>query len=799
MTLKFIDNAAKLCGTSLVMAAVLAGCGGGGGGSVVSTDSSAITIAGNAVKGTLKSAKISVYKTTAAGTQGDLLTETTSDGNGHYFATVTGYTGMVLLVASVVPGKTKMFDEATGVDIDPTSDFSMRTAVAAESGKSYSAQINPFTELAAVAALAKAGGLSASNVVQSNKDLSETLGFDPNSAAPDFDALTKAPRNALAAALTALSKMAKADDIPACVSAVGQAEKVKCVTNELASKGLADVGIKSALQAKLDVETDAAGLPVVAVTQPSGTPVTAASTLAQTKAFFAALRSNVKALDATDMSLQTELQAVTNDMQNRTTPVVTSSLDALEVAMRGAQLWKDILKNPNAAFVSNVTFYRYETQTWATTVPTGSGPSVGGTTIVPVPIGGCSFNSDTDYNILATSRADANYIACGTRGQNVSATNANGEQTNCQNVGEWCYSVWTTRVRLHPDAATPGKFTVYTQTRKAKMVLAAGNTTVEDKAARVQYGAAFPGNASVLTAAWDSTAQPTTVTLAGELSPGFQSNNNWMSYWDSASNRWIYKPATTSVLGDKHNVNLSASITKVGALDMLALSGSIDLIKSGVLETAIYLGAGSYMQATSGNSSAQDGSQEMLLKLKINTEGSAILGDLKLSAFKADKSGMDYIPTAMDFTGSIQRNGTNFFEGSVKALATNHAAFNMMLPPSSTNPRNMKVDLTGKIVIAQRPTLNLSLSVTDTDTGWLTSSTAFTGQYRQGLQTINLTGSSDRSRNQITMTNTDGVKMIVNSLNSVYPLTFGAADDVMGNFNSQTNRITYTDNTYEQF
>lgn len=789
MKLKSIDRAARLFGTSFVVAAVVAGCGGGS--SVVDVGTvtpvtpvtpSTATIAGDAVKGPLKFAKISVYKVTATGTKGDLLIETTSDANGHYSVTVTGYTGMVLVVASVDPLKTKMFDEATGADITPVADFSMRTAMAAESGKTYSAQINPFTELATLAALLKTGGLSVANVAQSNKDLFETLGFDPNSAAPDFDATTKAPKNALAAALTALSKMAKADDLPACVSAVGQAEKVKCVTKELANRGLADVGIKSALQAKLDVETDAAGLPVVAITQPSGTPVTAASTLAQTKAFFAALRNNVKALDATDMSLQTELQAVTNDMQNRTTPVVTSSLDALEVAMRGAQLWKDILKNPNAVFVTGKTFY-------------GNPDYFGNLTAV----GSCSFNSDVKYNVLATSKADANYIACGTKGWNSPATNTSGEQTNCQKVGEWCYSVWTTRVRLHPDAATPGKFTVYTQTRKAKMVLAADKTTVEDKTARFEYGAAFPGNASVLTAAWDANVQPTSVTLAGELSPGFQSNNMWMSYWDSTANRWIYKPATISPLGDKHNVNLSVAVTKLGTLDKLALSGSIDLIKAGVLETAISLGAGSYVQATSGNNSAQDGSQEMLLKLKSNTAGSAIMGDLKFSAFKTDKSGTDYIPTVMDFTGTIQRNGTNFFEGSVKVLASNHAAFNMMLPPSTTNRRDMSLDLTGKITIAQRPTLNLRLSVVDTNTGLSTSSTAFNGQYRQGSQTINLVGSSNVSGSLTTMTNTDGVKMVVDSTKSVYPLTFGAANDTMGSFDSRSSRMTYTDSTYEQY
>ena len=53
-----------------------------------------------------------------------------------------------------------MYDEATGKTISPAADFVLRASFPAESGKTYSAQINPFTDLATAAAMAKSGGLT---------------------------------------------------------------------------------------------------------------------------------------------------------------------------------------------------------------------------------------------------------------------------------------------------------------------------------------------------------------------------------------------------------------------------------------------------------------------------------------------------------------------------------------------------------------------------------------------------------------------------------------------------------------
>ena len=768
---------------TLAVAAFIAGCGGGSE-SGSAADTTSLTIQGAAVKGPMAKAKISLYKITADGKQGDLLKETTSDSNGHYSVTLNGYSGVVLAIASVVPGTTTMFDEATGQTISPTAGFTLRASFPVESGTTYSAQINPFTDLATAIALAKSDHLTATNVTQANADLAAAFHFNPLTVTPTFGA-DKKPTNSAAAALAAVSQMALSGDL-GCASAGDQAAKVACVTAVLSTKGLTDTGVKSSLQSKINLVVDDAGLPALPITDASGTPVSTATPLEQTKTFMGTLRSNAKALDAADLSLQTELQKVADDMQGRTAPLASSSITALNVARLGAQLWNDVIKG-SASFVSGRSFYQgYEY------------------------LGGCSFYSDTTYNTLATSKADAKYVSCQAATQYIPATNTNGEQTWCSAVGEWCDTAWSYRVRLHPDATDANKFTLYTQTRQAKRTAKTvsgtytypnGYATAYDET-RTPYGAAFPGNAATFAIQKDGSGQITALNLAGELSPAFSITSNFTSYFDNGLSRWVYKPNTVAtVLGDKHNVALSAALTKVGNLDKLALSGSVELIKAGALESRLELSTGSYLQAkqdATGSYSAHDGSQEMLLKLKGGTIGSTLTGDLKISAFTLDASGTSYIPTLVAFNGSVQRNGTAFFEGSLTGEALNYATFNSQRLRSLTNVQTLRVGLMGKVTIPNRPVLSLSLSATQNDKGSsANNTTALSGQYIQGLLTINVSGAGSAAANTITLESTSGVKLVIDKSKTSYPLT--KSSQLMGQYSTQTNRITYTDSSYEQF
>lgn len=767
---------------TLALVALIAGCGSGGGGNDAPANSADLAIQGDVMKGPMAKAKISLYKTTAEGQQGDLLLDTTSDDKGHYSATAKDYSGVMMLVASVVAGQTTMYDEATGLTISPAASFSMRASFPAEAGKTYSAQINPFTDSATAAALAKTGGLSALNVAQANKDVAEALSFDPLTTAADFDATSKAPKNAAAAALTALSKMAESGEL-GCVG--DQAAKVACVTKALSGKGLSEKGVKDALQKHINAVTFAAGLPALSIKDPSGTPVSGASALEQAKDFFGTLRSNVKALDATDVSLKTELQAVADDMKHRTAPIAKTSLDALNVARLGVQFWNDVIRNPSAPFVATKNF---------SAARTSYGYSE--------PLGGCSVFSDTDYTIVATSRADAKYLACGTVQQFVPATNANGEYKPCRATGEWCSTNWSVRVRLQPDVADASKFTVYTQTRAAKIVAKAlvnGNVSAYTEE-RTHYGAAFPGNAATVLTQSDSSGKVTALSLSGELSPAYQVGSG-SSHYNTSLAMWTYLPPAVTVLGDKHDVTLSAALSKVGELDKLAVSGSIALIKNGALETRIELADGSYLQAkqdATGSYSAQDGSQEMLLKLKASTAGSAVTGDLKISAFMLDASNTSYVPTLLSFAGSVQRNGVSFFEGTLTGEALNHASFKSNQPRSPTNEETARLSFTGRVIIPTRPILKVSLSVVNHARGGNANDTAdLAGQYSQGSITINLAGNTSAASDILKLESSEGISLVIDKAKSSHPLTKGS--EQVGVFSTANSRVTYSDNSYEQF
>lgn len=735
---------------------ILAACGGGS--SPDAVDNS-ITISGKAIKGPMSKALINVYKVNGDGSKGDLLKAAVdpSGSDGKYSVTVTGYSGVVI-VEAVATEDTRMQDEATGQSITPPLGFKMRASFAAESGKDYSAQINPFTEMATAAA-GKAGGFTATNVTQANQDMTATLRFDPMTTEAEFDAETKLPKGDLALALAAVSKVAQSDDLEACKEESGQPAKVQCVIEQMAIKGLNDSSVKTALETRSKLIADTAHINPLVISQPTTTPPSVAPPVEQAKEFMATLRSNAKALDASDLSLKTELQKVADDVTGRTAPIAESNINALYVATQGAKFWNDVIVDPNSAFQQTRTFGRAFD-----------------------PRGRCELFSDIAYTVSATSKADAKYVACGTAPKVVLAT------PMCATVGDLCQTNWSTRVRLHPDATSANKFTVYTRTRAAKITLQSGGNWAEPvdssgkRTGRTEYGAAFPGNAASFSWQSDISGNITSVSLIGELSPAFQIENG-----------------VASVLGDKHNVALSGALTKVGTLDTLAISGSIDLIKGGVLETGIALASGSYIKAQSdanGSYDAANGSQETLIKLAAKTAASAITGDLKIGAFKLDSSNTSYIPTEISFKGTVLRNDVSFFEGTLTAKALNHATRNSTLLRSAANPEVIRAEFLGKVMIPTRPPMTISLSATNTDMG-MTSNTQTTGQYSQGLITINLSGSSNATSNVTTLTSTSGLKLVVDSSKPTYPLTKGA--DSVGTYSTITKRLDYVGGTFEQF
>jgi hypothetical protein len=91
----------------------------------------------------------------------------------------------------------------------------------------------------------------------------------------------------------------------------------------------------------------------------------------------------------------------------------------------------------------------------------------------------------------------------------------------------------------------------------------------------------------------------------------------------------------------------------------------------------------------------------------------------------------------------------------------------------------------------------VSLSAATAATGQGTDVTSLSGQYQQGTQTINITGTTNATTRVLTLESTDGLKLVIDKSKSVYPITQNGT--AVGAYVTGTNRLTYSNGTFEQF
>lgn len=250
---------------------------------------------------------------------------------------------------------------------------------------------------------------------------------------------------------------------------------------------------------------------------------------------------------------------------------------------------------------------------------------------------------------------------------------------------------------------------------------------------------------------------------------------------------------------------LSAAMSQVNGVDKIDFSGTIALIKNSLPETNIELGTGSYILARPSSLgyvggpvsyTAQNGSQEMLLKLKGGSATSSFTGDIKVGAFKSDASGNTYQPTQVSFVGSVRRNGVSFFDGTILSESLNYSSFNAQMPPSSINVLAGRVGFVGNVIIPNRPALNVTLGITSKMAGGPADASLMSGQYAQGNSIVNVSGYNSGLTNVVTLESPGGVKLVIDRSKLVYPLT--KSGTLVGEYSTLTGVLTYTDSSYEQ-
>ena len=744
--------------TAVAFAATLVACGSGS--DVVEADTT--TIEGAIVKGPVHKAKVAAYKVNADGSRGDKLgDEVRSEADGSYKLSFSGYSGVVVIEAAA-DGETAIKDEATGTDVKPGSSFKLRSAVPlSATSRTFKVQVNPLTDVAVAAAQRKTGGFSAANVEQANKDLrSSVTGFDPLEDKPTFDADGKAT-NAAGAMMAAVSQMAKQGDLGC--STGDTAVKINCVVGELSKRtnGLTDSMIT--LNTRLEEVKVATGVTAPKVKTPDLTAVTPATAVTQAKAMIGGLRSNAKALDATDLSLTTELQAVADDMQNWVIPFSGTAVELNANIFHAAQYWQDFKAKSETA----ITFPVRPTFGWYDY----SGKS---------DYLSCGFYSDTDYKIEATKKSDAKYMACGSQW-------AIGSDSALGTVA------WSLRVRLH-EGATTDQYTVYTQTRKAKVIWEQANSKYVEPAApvRTHFPTSFPGNVMQLSVTRNTAGEVVGASLKGEMAPDYERNTM----------------GAFTVVAAKRTVDFNAGYTKVNGIETVTLEGTGTAVNAdGSVHSSIALGKGTLVQGagfSQGDSGyKKDGSHKAVMVIKAATARSAVEGQIEVTDAKLDASKTVYWPTNALFAGRVAKvaNGveTNFLKGSVRVQLVDFDKFNSNSPVSATNVQTIKSTIMADVNIPTRSVLGVDLTLLGNNRGSGNGSTvSLSGQYRQSPLVVNLDASAtDGVPAKVVLTSSDGIRLELDGTKKQHPITRMGVS--VGTYDEITKKVTYSDGTFEQF
>ncbi len=225
-----------------IAVALLTACGGGGGASSPAGNASAsasISLSGVASKGLMAGADVAVFAVNADGSVASTaLATTTTDAGGKYSLTFTGTQGQpyVVKVSAKADGSTTETDEVSGKSVSLPAGFSMRALFIPASAGSIatSANVTPFSEMAAAAAANASGGITPANATQAISTIKQLIGFDPTTTnvASTTTAVT-ANEQQLAVLLAAVSQMANGSGVLGC-SGADVGVKTKCIVDAMA-------------------------------------------------------------------------------------------------------------------------------------------------------------------------------------------------------------------------------------------------------------------------------------------------------------------------------------------------------------------------------------------------------------------------------------------------------------------------------------------------------------------------------------------------------------------------------------
>lgn len=811
----------RVLAPAVITSVLVSACGGGGSGSAGSDapapalPSASTTLSGVASKGPLKQALVTAYRVKDDGTRGDAITSKETDDNGGYTLDLGSHSGPVQLEMTVVAGKTRMADEASGIDQSLPDDFKLRSAlmVTAPTGSStqiQSASITPYTELATKIA-EDSGGLSRANIANATKVVFDLIGVDPVATRP-IDYSKTAPADAtedqkkyalLNAAVSTMASAAPTTTDAATLACFGSAgadtgKKIKCATDQIAKAVTVDrsggtataavnknfVGLGDALVAASnddknktgrkvssddadnkrlkDIETEVkAAVDGKAPPIKLDVPVQDQADVALAKLFFKRLRSNAASLQSAPLEtgLADGLRAFEASMRNEALAVTSETGQLLRLAQVGLTLWEDYklgnTTNPNSVPVAGLP--------GACTVFSGSFPTQFGGDDKQVGADGSAGAPYVPASETATSADNATWVGCSVN-KGVLPTAQNGVVQ------------YRRTLLLNTSAATAPATIPYIASTRSRSYDSASASLVQRNLTPTLSG-------SIAITLGDSL--PASLLLAGDLPPGVSAAGVLQ-----AARLPVNVGATVTALqSTATKVALTAGSLGVVPVGATAASMTVDLSVGGASAIVMPLALDAAPDAVP--TAAQLADASVILAARISTARGALQGRLVADRFRL--IGADELePNRVVFTGIISAAGTS---GTVGEVLNGTLEGSRSFAEGAALPTTM-VSFTGTLTLPNRPVVTLSLSGTETPAaGGADASTSLTGRYVQDTITLQATGSQRGSSKSLTLADSGGVTVsLVSGVNSAAVTVSGRAAATIDNARG---RITYVDGSFE--
>jgi hypothetical protein len=811
------------------VAAVLAACGGGGGSgnnNGGATPVADVTVEGVVAKGPATGATVSIFATDSSGKKANLLKQVTTSTGGAYSALITPQANAVLIEADLNGAD-------IGDELNPGKTYKgnageiMLAAFHLQNGTKTVAHITPFSDMAAAMASSHGGTdtYALADVDAANKKVRDLTISDHLTASPTGEMLVK---------LTSVAQFVKnkhSGNLATALDELRNGSKFDSTKNGFVVSAAVSQGLATACNATAATCATDNNFASTVLAQTAVAPTGTTTTLDTVKALFKDLRdtagaySNVSKtgeLDKAGDKLSLAVSSATGFVDDEALAIVAGITDgykqyndakASPLTTPFYSLGYDFsvfgqvaTKNTFGQLIPPSLQPRYACQlVKVTTLTTATGATDIATSVYAGP------TTANGVSVAALPVADINAFACygvGTVGR-LFGTALDDGISRFNSV----------TVLPQPD----GTFKYVHQTRKVNFDLTLQAASIRD------------GDAKFGTVAFvkDAQGRETTVNLTGELSPGFK-----MLRTRTVAERAKFK---------NHAVNLAFAATYPTSgtsttPDSVAISGNMKLINAdGTEASSLTIANGSQFSAKNdivktfsnsyfyvggtfcptGPGNTQFGTSPNLYCQVVSTYTSTVseLSAMNLTVAVAmpnakfegtfvagsasfDASHNQYSPTAGSFDGKIyEGDGAGGYRlllsGKVTAGADNHATYNASAPHTATNFLKGKASFEGKVMLAGRPDMGLTLNAqNDTFT-----QKSMSGTFFWNSRSFNISGVSDSATNtgSATISNSDGVSFTLPRNSGNVPRDIMKSGLKVGTINLATKRIDYTDGSFEQF